>query len=648
MHHSNPNKPTTDHIPSFRDAASFRTTHTLEETLHQIVKDVVEALGYIGSMVATYEHGDTLPVQAVYVDPKYATMSQIRNWEREVSRLTRRPIKLTDPKVARTLRYDEAYRDNLSIRAAEAGQPVTSDNLYDLFVPIAPPATQPIVRGIQKVLRIEQVIAVPFFIGDEMVGNLFAAKQTPITDTDVHILSAFGRQAAAAIQGARQALQLEVTHDLIYVIQANLENEALILQRIVEGVVSELGYIGALIMTHERDGSLPVRAAHIDPQVADPEQIAGWKQAASDQIGQPDLFTDPNTIVVYRHQAEYTNNLGIRAAEAGNPVTSSTLSDLFTPIIPDSLEPFVAEVQDALGVQSLIAVPFFIGNSLVGVLFAATRSRRFGTGEIELLYAFGQQAAVGIRNARLYQVSEERRVASQIFAKMAFGSAASIHTLRNRAASIQAQLQMLPLLEQLPEESRQEVLQSVPTVLDRLADITRILDHLHEPWNLTHEELTNVNECLHHAISKVFVDPGEVTFTTSDDQVRSMSLHRSLTDTLPEIMTTSDMLIETFKVIIKNGFEAIKESETEAPAMWIESSLVGDMIEVIVRDNGTGIKPENLHRIFEMKWTTKSHGMGFGLYWAKDYVEGIGGNIEVDSVWGQGTIFYIRIPAITE
>ena len=82
--------------------------------------------------------------------------------------------------------------------------------------------------------------------------------------------------------------------------------------------------------------------------------------------------------------------------------------------------------------------------------------------------------------------------------------------------------------------------------------------------------------------------------------------------------------------------------------MWIESSLVGDMIEIIVRDNGAGIKPENLHRIFEMKWSTKSHGMGFGLYWAKDYVEGVGGNIEVDSVWGQGTIFYIRVPAITE
>ncbi len=647
MNHSNPDESGVNHIPSFRDAASFRTTHTLEETLHQIVQDVVEALGYIGSMVATYEHGDTLPVQAVYVDPQYATMKQIQSWEREVSKLTRRPIKLTDPKVARTLRYDDAYRDNLSIQAAEAGQPVTSDNLYDLFVPIAPPVTQPFVRGIQKALRIKQVIAVPFFIGEEMVGNLFAAKQTPITDTDIRVLSAFGRQAAAAIQSARQALQLEVAHDLIYIIQANLENEALILQRIVEGVVSELGYIGALIMTHEQDGSLPIRASHIDPQVASQQQITDWKQAAADQSGKPDLFADPGTLVVYRQQVEYANNLGIRAAETGNPVTSEALFDLLTPIAPDSLKPLIAEAQDALGIQNLIAVPFFIGDSLFGVLFAATRSRRFSSGEVELLYAFGQQAAVGIRNARLYRVSETRRVASQIFAKMAFGSAASIHTLRNRAASVQAQLQMLPLLGQLPEDARQEVLESVPTVLDRLADITRILDHLHEPWNLTQDEPTNVNDCLRYAIDKVFIDPDAVTFTKPDGQTQDMILHRNLTDTLPEIMTTSDMIIETFKVIIKNGFEAIKESDTEAPEMWIESSLVGDMIEVIVRDNGTGIKPENLNRIFEMKWSTKSHGMGFGLYWAKDYVEGLGGSIDVASVWGQGTIFYIRIPVTT-
>jgi GAF domain-containing protein len=327
MHHSNSNKSADDHIPSFRDAASFRTTHTLEETLQQIVQDVVEALGYIGSMVATYEHGDTLPVRAIYVDPQYATLDQIRNWEREVSKLTRRPVKLTDPRVARTVRYDEAYQDNLSIRAAEAGKPVTSDELYDLFVPIAPPATRPIVLGIQKALRIKQVIAVPFFIGDEMVGNLFAAKQAPIADTDVHVLSAFGRQAAAAIQGARQALQLEVAHDLVYVIQANLENEALILQRIVEGVVSELDYIGALIMTHEQDRSLPVRAAHIDPEVADSEQMARWEQAISEQMGQPIRLTDPGVAVVYRHQVEYANNLGIQAAEAGSPVTSKALFD---------------------------------------------------------------------------------------------------------------------------------------------------------------------------------------------------------------------------------------------------------------------------------------------------------------------------------
>jgi sensor histidine kinase regulating citrate/malate metabolism len=36
--------------------------------------------------------------------------------------------------------------------------------------------------------------------------------------------------------------------------------------------------------------------------------------------------------------------------------------------------------------------------------------------------------------------------------------------------------------------------------------------------------------------------------------------------------------------------------------------------------------------------------MGFGLFWAKDYIEGLGGSIKVESVWQQGTCFRVRLP----
>jgi signal transduction histidine kinase len=63
-----------------------------------------------------------------------------------------------------------------------------------------------------------------------------------------------------------------------------------------------------------------------------------------------------------------------------------------------------------------------------------------------------------------------------------------------------------------------------------------------------------------------------------------------------------------------------------------------------VTDHGTGINPENLNKIFEMRYTTKQSGLGFGLYWTKDFIEGLGGKIAVKSELGKGTQFTINLP----
>ena len=45
-----------------------------------------------------------------------------------------------------------------------------------------------------------------------------------------------------------------------------------------------------------------------------------------------------------------------------------------------------------------------------------------------------------------------------------------------------------------------------------------------------------------------------------------------------------------------------------------------------------------------MRYTTKKSGLGFGLFWTKDYIEGLGGDISVQSVEGKGTRFTIHLP----
>ena len=628
----------------------------LEATLQQIVHDVVTALGYAGAMVATYEQGDSLPVRAFYIDPSLATEEQLYKWEKEVSQYSEQPVSITNPAVARVFVHQNEYRDNLSVRAFKANGLVISDDLYDLFRPIAPLASKPIIGGIQQVLGIRQVIAVPFFLETsvggqtekEIVGNLFAAKRDRISRQDELILSAFGRQAAAAIESERRRLHIQVAQELVFEMQSRLQYEEQILQRITEGVVSDLGYVGAMVATYELDDSLPVRAFYVDPHLATLEQIRQWEDDVSRYSAHVVSITDPDIARVFVYEDEYKDNLSVRAFKAGGIVTSDELFDLFRPIAPLASRPVVEGIQQALGIQQVIAVPFFLETfvgaqltrEIVGNLFAATRSKKFSGGEIELLKEFGQQAAAGIRNARLYRQVEERRQVAQIFGKMAFSAAASVHALRNHIGAFQMHLD---LIRSLPPDQRDKILAISDQIMERLNEATEILDHLHEPWHVTMEVLTDVNGCIRKALERAIQH--EDAIKTREGIV----VHAVLAEGLPVVRTTPDLLTEAFRILIKNGLEAVRE-KGQGGELKIESRLAPNaVVEVLISDTGIGIKPMNLRKIFELRWSTKEGaGMGFGLFWTREYLRGVGGSIKVESVWEEGTKFLVSIPAWIE
>ncbi len=649
----------------------------LDATLQGIVQDVVEVLGYTGAMVATYEQGDSLPVRAIYVDPLIATVEEIRQWERRISEVAGWPVSITDPDIARVYVYQDAYGDNLSVQAAQAGGPVTSDHLYDLVTPIAPLASRPIVEGIQQAMGIQQVIAVPFFLESsderglekELVGNLFAAKCSRISEHDILVLSAFGRQAASAIGNERRRVQIAIAQDLTFRVQTSLNDEAEILEWIVRGVVSDLGYVGAMVAPFEPDGSLPSHALYVDPSVATEADIRRWERQISEVSQTPVSIFNPDIARVYVNQPEYRRNLSVRAAKAGEPVTSGALYDLFVPIAPPASESLVRDIQQDLGIQQVVAVPFFLEtitddgqftHELIGNLFAATRSQSFKSSEIELLRAFGQQAAAGIRNARLYRKAEERRQAAQLFGKMAFSAATAVHALRNHVGIIRLHID---LLQYLPPEKREAQLDKNPEIRKRLDIVADILDTLGEPWRRISDEWVDVNVCLHRAVNKILpLSERPVNQHASQHANRdSIYLDLNLSPEPLQVKTSPDMLTEVFRVLIKNAFEAIQEKGREG-RLGITSarneraetdilnfggapvaSAASDPIEVLIEDNGVGIRPENINKIFEIGWTTKSAGMGFGLFWARDYIEGIGGSITVESVLGEGTTFCIRL-----
>ena len=402
----------------------------LETTLQQIVKDVVEALGYVGAMVAPYELGDVLPIRALYINPKIATLNQISAWEQKISLIVGEPISITDPELGRVYLHQKKYADNLSIRAVRAGKAVTSEQLYDLFIPFTPLVTKPLVQGIQEVLNIQQVIAVPFFIEHntdegivrELVGNLFAASSSVISEQDSVVLSAFGRQAAAAIESENYRLQTDIAHELALRIRSSSHSMDNIFDLIVKGVVEELGYVGAMVAPYEADDGLPVRALYTDPNLATENDIHTWETWLSEKIQRPISISDPQISKVYIHQEKYKDNLSVRAAKEKQPITSNELYDLFHPVVPPIAKPIVDSIQEALGIKQIIVVPFFLESLvdrhptpalLIGNLIAATQSETFKRSEIELLRVFGRQAASGIRTVQQFQIMEQSRAESE-------------------------------------------------------------------------------------------------------------------------------------------------------------------------------------------------------------------------------------------
>jgi signal transduction histidine kinase len=600
----------------------------LQTVLQHVVDDVVAGLGCVGAMVATLEAGNSLPVRAYSVDIAPSLLRQLE---------TRLGISFVG---ARSVAYldDRRFKDNLAVRAVNGrnGRPevVVSGSLHDLFRPVVNKRLSDLA---QRLTRIKQVIAVPFFLEDEVVGNLFAAAREEFSQRDINFLTAFGHQAATAIQSQQRLAETQALERVILALQSNITDETGVLQTIVDAVVQKLGYAGAMVATLEANNALPVRAYSVD-------MAPGLLRQLEDNLGVG--MIGPHS-VAYIGDEKFKDNLSVRAVKGnGRPeiVTSAELYDLFRPVVNKPLSDLA---QRLTGIKQVVAVPFFLEDEVVGNLFVATRRARFSEREKQILTTFGQQAAVGIRNARLYRKSEERRQIALVFGRMAFSAAAYVHELRNQISTFRGYLDLTRLLPRLSAEKSQEVLGIAPEILLHLDRAAVILDNLHEPWRDAPDVPTDVNACLIWAIRKVF-PKAELGLKALENDVLDTQVgiivRISLLAGLPAVSTSPDMLIEVFRVLVKNAAEAVKE-RGQGNDLWLESRLGADSaVEVSIRDCGTGIKPENLNKIFELGWSTKKEGMGFGLFWAKDFVEGLGGNIQVESVWGQGTTFRVSLP----
>ena len=115
----------------------------------------------------------------------------------------------------------------------------------------------------------------------------------------------------------------------------------------------------------------------------------------------------------------------------------------------------------------------------------------------------------------------------------------------------------------------------------------------------------------------------------------------------PEIISKIDrtQLIRIITNLAKNAIQSIPENQ-ENKAVLVRIQKEENYVLITVTDNGIGIQPKDVNRIFEPKFTTKNSGMGLGLGIIKNIIENYKGTITFETKYGEGTTFIVSLPII--
>ena len=100
--------------------------------------------------------------------------------------------------------------------------------------------------------------------------------------------------------------------------------------------------------------------------------------------------------------------------------------------------------------------------------------------------------------------------------------------------------------------------------------------------------------------------------------------------------------------VFTNLFTNAVQAMPDGGRLTITASKTEEEALISVQDTGVGISEENMGKLFQPLFTTKSKGQGFGLPVCKRIVEAHGGKITVESKVGKGSTFTVKIPLAGE
>jgi len=191
-------------------------------------------------------------------------------------------------------------------------------------------------------------------------------------------------------------------------------------------------------------------------------------------------------------------------------------------------------------------------------------------------------------------------------------------------------------LQRTLNDGKTDVAQQIGIIQEEVSRADQIITQVMGYAQLTegHVEKLNVIQELDRAIAQAF--PSAVP--------TGICIHRKYGRTFPPLFIQRRHLSEIFVNLLENAREALGEKGN----VFVSADCRrNNLIEISVRDDGPGIPPDKIERVFEAYYTTKKGGTGLGLAIVRHNVELYGGTVRVESELGKGALFALVFPAKT-
>ena len=305
--------------------------------------------------------------------------------------------------------------------------------------------------------------------------------------------------------------------------------------------------------------------------------------------------------------------------------------------------PDLLPLLDEAGHQANIIVPLAVEGRAIGALGVAFREQRFfDESDRTLVTAIAQQAALALERARLYETAEHARARADEAneAKTQFLTTIS-HELRTPLNAIAGYADLIALAVYGPvTEAQSEALERIKRSQRHLLSlINDMLNFAKIEGGHVHIEIRDV------LVRKVCQDVEALI----DPQLRGKGLtHENRCDNALVVRADEEKLRQIMINLMGN---AIKFTE-RGGKITTYGHAVDDRVRLEVHDTGIGIPSEKLERIFEpfvqldRSLVSGQEGAGLGLAISRDLARLMGGELTVESVPGQGSVFTVSLPRV--